>query len=217
MPTEIVTETCPAPECNLTEQDIEQFLEEMTGYIEMFAPAFRRAEQLEWSKAYLRGLLGDTPRKNVERMALDWGDTARSMQHFIGQSPWKAEPVIVIHQRLVAETLGEEDGVALIDESGVVKQGDDSVGVAAQYCGSVGKVANSQIGVYLGYASRKGYRTPAVRSTDHRTDRDHHYIDQYVADCIAYPWIFDFPKMLAYPSCRFVFHRCTGLYTAIVS
>jgi len=157
MPTEIVTETCPAPECKLTEQDIERFLEEMTGYIEMFEPAFQRAEQLEWSKAYLRGLLGDTPRKNVERMALDWGDTARSMQHFIGQSPWKAEPVIAIHQGLVAETLGEADGVALIDESGVVKQGDDSVGVAAQYCGSVGKVANSQVGVYLGYASRKGY------------------------------------------------------------
>jgi SRSO17 transposase len=157
MPAEIVTETCPAPECNLTEQDIEQFLEEMTGYIEMFEPAFQRAEQLKWSKAYLRGLLGDTPRKNVERMALDWGDKARSMQHFIGQSPWKPEPVIAIHQRLVAETLGEVEGVALIDESGVVKQGDDSVGVAAQYCGSVGKVANSQVGVYLGYASRKGY------------------------------------------------------------
>ena len=147
MPAEIVTETCPAPECNLTEQDIEQFLEEMTNYIELFELAFQRAEQLEWSKAYLRGLLGDTPRKNVERMALDWGDKARSMQHFIGQSPWKPEPVTAIHQRLVDETLGEVDGVALIDESGVVKQGDDSVGVAAQYCGSVGKVANSQVGV----------------------------------------------------------------------
>jgi SRSO17 transposase len=65
--------------------------------------------------------------------------------------------VIAIHQRLVAETLGEADGVALIDESSVVKQGDDSVGVAAQYCGSVGKIANGQVGVYLGYASRKGY------------------------------------------------------------
>ena len=45
----------------------------------------------------------------------------------------------------------------LIDESGVVKQGQDSVGVAAQYCGSVGKVANSQVGVHLGYVSRQGY------------------------------------------------------------
>ena len=157
MPMGIVTETCPAPECNLSKKDIEQFLEEMTEYVEMFEPAFQRVEQMVWSQAYLRGLLGDAMRKNVERMALEQGQNVRSMQHFISQSGWKAEPVIGIHQHLVAETLGEADGVAIIDESGVVKQGDDSVGVAAQYCGSVGKVANSQVGVYLGYASRKGY------------------------------------------------------------
>jgi SRSO17 transposase len=157
MPTEIVTETCPAPECNLTEQDIEQFVSEMTDYMDMFGPAFQRVEQLEWSKVYLRGLLGDASRKNIERIALELDEKVRSLQYFIGQSPWKAEPVIETHQRLVAETLGEADGVALIDESGMVKQGDDSVAVAAQYCGSVGKIANSQVGVYLGYASRKGY------------------------------------------------------------
>jgi SRSO17 transposase len=153
----IVTDTCPAPECNLTQQDIEQFVDEMTKYVELFEPAFQRTEQLERSKIYLRGLLGNAPRKNVEQIALGLEENVRSMQHYMGQSTWKQEPVIAIHQGLVAETLGEEDGVALIDESGVVKQGDDSVGVAAQYCGSVGKVANSQIGVYLGYASRKGY------------------------------------------------------------
>lgn len=157
MPTGIVTETCPAPECNLTEQDIECFLDEMKEYIDLFEPAFQRIEQLKWSKVYLRGLLGDAMRKNTERIALELEEQVRSLQHFIGQSPWKAEPVIEIHQRLVAETLGEVDGVALVDESGMVKQGADSVGVGAQYCGSVGKVANSQVGVYLGYASRKGY------------------------------------------------------------
>jgi len=157
MPKDIVTETCPAPKCNLSEHDIEQFLEEMRSYTELFAPAFQRTEQLEWSQAYLSGLLGDAARKNIEQMALGLGENVRSMQYFIGQSPWRAEPVIAIHQKLVAETLGEADGVVLIDESGVVKQGEDSVGVAAQYCGSVGKIANSQVGVYLGYASRKGY------------------------------------------------------------
>ena len=90
-------------------------------------------------------------------MALGLGENVRNLQYFVGQSPWKTEPVLEVHQRMVAETLGEADGVALIDESGVVKQGDCSVGVAAQYCGSVGKIANSQNGVYLGYASRKGY------------------------------------------------------------
>jgi SRSO17 transposase len=62
-----------------------------------------------------------------------------------------------IHQGLVVETLGEADGVLLVDESGMVKQGQHSVGVGWQWCGSVGKVANSQVGVYLGYASRKGH------------------------------------------------------------
>jgi SRSO17 transposase len=165
MPTGIVTEncwaerseTCPAPECNLNEKEIEQFWDEMANYMEMFKPAFRRVEQLEHSKAYLRGLLGDAVRKNVEQMALGMGEGVRSLQYFVSQSSWVQEPVIGIHQQLVGETLGEEDGVTLIDESSVVKQGIESVGVAAQYCGSVGKIANGQVGVYLGYASRIGY------------------------------------------------------------
>ena len=157
MPSGIVTATCPAPECNLTDQDLGCFMDEMRVYVEMFEPAFRRPEQLEWSQSYMYGLLGDASRKNIERIALELGENVRSMQHFIGQSPWEAEPVLAIHQRQVGETLGEADGVALIDESSVVKQGEESVGVAAQYCGSVGKIANGQVGVYLGYASRKGY------------------------------------------------------------
>jgi SRSO17 transposase len=61
------------------------------------------------------------------------------------------------HQLLVAQTLGEPDAVILVDESGMPKQGQHSAGVAPQYCGALGKVANCQVGVYLGYASRKGY------------------------------------------------------------
>ncbi|MCL4299038.1 MAG: IS701 family transposase [Anaerolineae bacterium] len=152
-----IVETCPAPECNLRDQDIEQFVEELDDYAGLFEPAFRRREQWRWGKVYLQGLLGPTQRKTVERMALELGQNVRDMQHFVGQSPWLKEAAVMIHQGLVAETLGEGDGVMLIDESGVVKQGQDSVGVAAQYCGSVGKVANSQVGVHLGYVSRKGY------------------------------------------------------------
>jgi len=157
MPTEIVVETCPAPECNLTPRDVKQFVKELKAYHARFKAAFRRPEQFKRAAVYLKGLLGDVPRKTIEPMALALGETVRTLQHFIGQSPWHTEPATQIHQTLIADTLGEEDGVALIDESGVVKQGDDSVGVAPQYCGSVGKVANSQVGVYLGYVSRKGY------------------------------------------------------------
>ena len=161
MPNAIIIETCPAPECNLSEQDIEQFKEELTRYIELFRPGFARSEQSEWSQIYVQGLLGTTVRKNIERMALEQGVNVRSMQHYMGQSPWRCEALLAIHQALIGQTLGEKDGVMLIDESGPrghpVKQGAESVGVGAQYCGAVGKVANSQNGVYVGYASRLGY------------------------------------------------------------
>lgn len=150
-------ETCPAPECNLSSQDVEQFVEEMDSYVKIFEPAFRRREQWQWSKVYMQGLLGDIQRKTAERIALELGQNVRDMQHFVGQSPWSKESAVLIHQGLIAQSLGEADGVVLIDESGVVKQGQNSVGVAAQYCGSVGKVANSQVGVYVGYVSRRGY------------------------------------------------------------
>jgi SRSO17 transposase len=145
------------PECNLSKRDVERFSKELTKYMKQFAPAFERIEQVKHSQAYVHGLLSDVTRKNVEQMALGLGEKVRSLQYFVGQSPWAGEAVTAIHQGLIGETLGEQDGVALIDESSTVKQGAESVGVARQYCGSVGKIANGQVGVYLGYASRKGY------------------------------------------------------------
>jgi SRSO17 transposase len=153
----IQVETCPAPECNLSTKDVKLFLNESKKYMKLFKPAFQRVEQIKKSLTYLHGLLGNATRKNVEQMALGQKEKVRSLQYFVGQSQWATEPVTAIHQGLIGEALGEEDGVVLIDESSVVKQGAESVGVAAQYCGSVGKIANGQVGVYLGYASRKGY------------------------------------------------------------
>jgi SRSO17 transposase len=167
MPKKIVpemrrTETLEAcvqhlPECNLSKKDVECFSKELTKYMKRFAPAFQRVEQVKHSKVYVCGLLSNAMRKNVEQMALGLGEKVRSLQYFIGQSPWAGEAVTAIHQDLIGETLGEGDGIALIDESSTVKQGEDSVGVARQYCGSVGKIANGQVGVYVGYVSRKGY------------------------------------------------------------
>jgi SRSO17 transposase len=153
----IQVETCPAPECNLSQKDVKLFLKEMKKYMKLFKRAYTRVEQIQKSLTYLQGLLGNSLRKNVEQMALGQQEKVRGLQYFVGQSQWEAEPVLAIHQGLIGETLGEADGVVLIDESSVVKQGTASVGVASQYCGSVGKIANGQVGVYLGYASRKGY------------------------------------------------------------
>ncbi len=154
---DIVLDTCPAPECNLTPRDVSGLLDQLAAYHAHFVPAFARSDQTEHSEMYLRGLLSACERKSIEPMALHLGVPIRPLQYFIGQSTWPIEPIVAQHQLLVGSTLAEEDGVFLVDECGVVKQGHDSVGVAPQYCGSVGKVANSQVGVYLGYASHKGY------------------------------------------------------------
>ena len=163
MPAVIVPALCPPPVCNLAPRDVEAFVDALAVYHATFTDAFRRSEQDQWAQVYLRGLLDELPRKTVERIALTQGVNVRDLQHFIGQSTWSIAPVVERHQRLVADTLSEPDGVVLLDESGVVKQGHDSVGVAPQYCGAVGKVANCQVGVYLGYASSKGYTLIASR------------------------------------------------------
>jgi SRSO17 transposase len=157
MSTSIVAATCPVPPCNLTPRDVESLVADLATYVGHFRPDFVRKDQAPWAHRYLQGLVSNLPRTSIEPMALAYGFPIRSMQAFSGQSPWLTAPLIQRHQQLVAQTLGEDDGVILIDESGMPKQGQHSAAVAPQYCGALGKVANCQVGVYVGYASRKGY------------------------------------------------------------
>src|SRR5947207_5693493 len=157
MPPVIVPAPCPAPVCNLLPADLQQFVDALAAYHAALAPAFRRTEQHTGAGVYLNGLLSEQGRKTTEHIALTQEVNVRDLQHFIGQSAWDCAPVLDCHQRLVAETLAAPDGVLLLDESAVAKQGNASVGVAPQYCGALGKVANCQVGVYLGYVSRLGY------------------------------------------------------------
>ena len=157
MPTTIVAATCPVPACNLVPRDVESLVADLAAYAEQFLPDFSRADQASWAHRYLQGLVSDQPRKSIEPMAWAQGFPIRSMQAFIGQSPWRTAPLVQRHQQLVAQSLGEEDAVILVDESGMPKQGQHSAAVAPQYCGALGKLANCQVGVYLAYASRTGY------------------------------------------------------------
>jgi SRSO17 transposase len=152
------------PSERLTRADVRTLLEELAEYQARFAPLFVRREQREWAEVYLRGLLGaDVPRKNVEAMALRLlgaGPGAerrvRALQQFIGEGTWDDAALLAEHQRLVDETLGEDDGVLILDGSDFPKQGSHSVGVARQWCGATGKKDNCQAGVFLGYTSRQG-------------------------------------------------------------
>src|SRR5215207_560840 len=154
----IVAPTCPLPPCKLTVHDVETLLPAMEGYLEQLVSAFARSDQHAWAYRYLQGLVCILPRKSCEPIALALGVPVRGLQSFIGESTWSIAPLIEEHERLVAQSLGDrDDGVFLIDESGMPKQGQHSAGVAHQYCGALGKVCSCQVGVFVGYASRKGY------------------------------------------------------------
>jgi len=79
----------------------------------------------------------------------------QSLSHFISNSPWKDEPLIEAIGRRAVELLCqvEVSGALILDESGIPKQGTESVGVARQYCGALGKVDNCQVGVFLAYST----------------------------------------------------------------
>jgi SRSO17 transposase len=170
---------------NLAAEELAFLGEELVAYHQQFAPLFYRQEQRAWAAVYMRGLLtADVPRKNVEAMALRLGGVGphaerqvRALQQFIGEGKWDDDALLAEHQRLVNETLGEEDGVLIVDGSEFPKHGEHSAGVAPQWCGHTGKKDNCQAGVFVGYASRKGatlldrrlYLPESWFSQDHRT------------------------------------------------
>jgi SRSO17 transposase len=145
-------------EINVARRDVAGLNEKLKAYHRTFSPLFFRKEQRQWSRKYMEGQMLDIERKAIEPMAraLEGGDV-QAMQQFISVGAWDDTPIIIQHHALVAETIGEHDGVAILDGCDFPKQGDDSVGVARQWCGPLGKVANCQAGVVLVYASSKGY------------------------------------------------------------
>jgi SRSO17 transposase len=149
------------PQPPLTPNDVEIMAEELVAYHAQFHDLFGRREQREWSEFYLRGQLSDLERKTIEPMVLALhgadGAAVRAVQQFLGEGAWQDDPILWRLQGLVAEDLGESDAMVILDGSGFPKQGTHSVGVARQYCGHLGKVANCQQGVFAAYASARGH------------------------------------------------------------
>jgi SRSO17 transposase len=124
-----------------------------------FASLFGRKEAQRRSEQYLRGLLvQQTDRRNAENVAETIeGATPRALQRLLTEAPWPTEPVIDRLQAYVGTRLSTPQGIFVLDESGFPKQGKKSVGVARQYCGTLGKVGNCQLGVFLAYVSARGH------------------------------------------------------------
>jgi SRSO17 transposase len=138
---------------------LRSWTEELNALNERIAPHFSRSEVRGRARDYLRGLLSrTTERKNGWQLAEVAGEaTPYGLQHLLGRANWDADLVRGDLRGYVIEHLGDDDeSVLIVDETGFIKKGKESVGVKRQYTGTAGKTENCQVGVFLAYASRRG-------------------------------------------------------------
>ena len=146
------------PTFDVVPNDVEGFMDELQEFQSAFHDCFARSEPRAHFFDYMIGQCSHLERKSIEPMALRVeGGTIRGMQRFISDGVWDEEQMLWNYHHLVADEMGDPDGVLMFDESGFVKKGTDSAGVARQYCGSLGQGENCQVGVFAAYASRHGY------------------------------------------------------------
>jgi SRSO17 transposase len=141
----------------LTVDTVRAWLLELTEVERRLGARFTRWDARRRAGAYLRGLLSPVERKNGWQLAeVNGDDTPYGVQHLLGRAVWDPEAVRDDLRGYVLEHLGTPAGVIVIDETGFLKKGCHSAGVARQYSGTAGRVENCQIGVFLAYASARG-------------------------------------------------------------
>jgi SRSO17 transposase len=136
-------------------QVVHGMVKRLEQFAQPFIASFGRREPKENARIYLCGLLSDLARKNIESIAYRYDQDRQALQKFIGTGPWDYQPLQHVLVQQVSAEIGETDGVIVFDPSGHEKCGNDSVGVQRQWLGRLGKVDNGQVGIYMGYASRK--------------------------------------------------------------
>ena len=124
-----------------------EWVAELGGYAKRF-------ETREWLAAYLQGLLGGVERRNCWQLAEARGEAhPYGFQHLLGRAQWDADGVRDAARARVIHALADAEGVLIVDETGFLKKGRHSAGVQRQYSGTAGRIENSQVGVFLAYAS----------------------------------------------------------------
>src|SRR5947209_7612040 len=173
---------------NMTQEELEQWQEDFDAFHARFADLFERGESREQARKYLRGLLTEAQRKNSWQMAEAVGEPIPDrMQRLLYRVPWDADAARDRLQQFVVETFGDPEGIGVVDETGFLKKGTHSVGVARQYTGTAGKRENSQVATVLSYASKDAHvfldrelYLPEVWATD-RARRAEAHVPQEVS------------------------------------
>ena len=144
-------------ECQIAPEIFEQVMPRLHTFMKPFVRIFQGQAADQHAKTYVCGLLSNVERKNIESIAYRFGVSRLPLQSFIGWDAWDDAPLREELRSQVKTHLGQSDGVLVFDPSGFPKSGRESVGVARQWCGRLGKVDNCQVAIYLGYVSRKGH------------------------------------------------------------
>jgi len=147
----------PSAQVRQTEKQARVWADGLVELHHRISPRFGRIEPRRRALGYLQGLLGQAERKNSWWLAEQAGElTPDGMQRLLNGSGWDADGVRDDVRSYVVEHLGDPDAVLVLDETGFVKKGTRSAGVARQYTGTAGRIENAQVGVFLAYASRAG-------------------------------------------------------------
>ena len=139
-------------------KDLRRLRPELEMFLDHYLPLFGRPESQGHAGRFVQGLLAGGDRRNIENIAETInGAVPRSMQKFLGQGCWQDRRILDELAVQVSETLGDEDAVLNIDETGFPKKGTKSVGVKRQYAGILGRTDNCQIAVFINYCSALGH------------------------------------------------------------
>lgn len=138
-------------------EDVQDWGMQVDEVARRIAGRFPRSETRDRVRAYLVGLLGPVQRKNAWQVAELIGDAdPYGVQYLMGRADWDPDAVRDDLRGYVVEHLGDPDAVLILDETGFLKKGTKSAGVARQYTGTAGRIENAQVGVFLAYASPHG-------------------------------------------------------------
>jgi len=138
-------------------------LPRLEAFLQPFVAALQTEEQKTNARHYVQGLLSDLPSKDVESIAYLHDRERQGLQKFIGQADWDHRALLGELTRQVGTELAAADAVLVFDPSAFPKKGTESVGVARQWCGRLGKIDNCQVGIYLGYVARTEHALVDVR------------------------------------------------------
>ncbi len=144
-------------ECQVAPEIFEQVIPRLYTFMQPFLRIFHGQAAEQPAQTSVGGLLSNVERKNIASIAYRFGQSRLPRQSFIGWDAWDDAPLREEWRGQVKTHVGQGDGVVVFDPSGFPKSGRESVGVARQWCGRLGKVDNCQVAIYLGYVSRKGH------------------------------------------------------------